>query len=421
MVRDFNVAKEEADISYYAGYIGSSYMLGRCFTAVLWGMVSDRYGRKPVLIMGIIAVVIFNTLFGLSTGFWMAIATRFLLGGLNGVLGPVKAYATELFREEHQAIGLSTVSAAWGIGLIVGPAIGGYLAQPVDKYPQIFPKDSFWDKFPYFLPCFTISALALTVAIVCIWIPETLHNHNGNEESKGNAEALENGSSKEKTVQKNENLFLNWPLMSSIIAYCVVSLHDIAYQEVFSLWAVSPLRLGGLKFTTDDVGDVLSISGVALCIYQLFIYPYVEKACGPIVLARITGIISIPLLQSYPFIAMLSGITLYIVISIASILKNIIAVTITTGLFLVQNRVVEQHQRGAANGISMTAMSLFKAIGPAAGGTILTWSQKRMDASFLPGTQMVFFFLNLVEGLGILLMCKPFLGEKKKTNSHELH
>ncbi|XP_039685488.1 protein ZINC INDUCED FACILITATOR-LIKE 1 [Medicago truncatula] len=420
MVRDFNVAKEEADISYYAGYVGSSFMLGRCLTSVLWGMVSDRYGRKPVIIMGIIAVVIFNTLFGLSTGFWMAIITRFLLGSLNGVLGPVKAYASELFREEHQARGLSTVSAAWGVGLIVGPAIGGYLAQPVEKYPQIFPKDSFWDKFPYFLPCFIISVLAFTVVIACIWIPETLHNHNGSEESKGDAEALENGSSKERTVQKNENLFMNWPLMSSIIAYSVFSLHDIAYHEVFSLWATSPLKLGGLNFTTDDVGDVLIISGVALCIYQFFIYPSVEKACGPIGFARITAIFSMPLLQSYPFIAMLSGITLYIVISIASILKNIMSETIQTGLFLIQNRVVEQHQRGAANGIAMTSMSLFKAIGPAAGGTILTWSQKRMDASFLPGTQMVFFFLNLVEGLGILLMFKPFLGEKKKTNSDEL-
>ncbi|XP_058727900.1 probable peptide/nitrate transporter At3g43790 [Vicia villosa] len=93
-----------------------------------------------------------------------------------------------------------------------------------------------------------------------------------------------------------------------------------------------------------------------------------EKACGPVGIARITGIFSIPLLQSYPFIAMLSGISLYIFISIGSILKNIISVTITTGLFLVQNRAVEQEQRGAANGISMTAMSLFKAIGPAAGG-----------------------------------------------------
>ncbi|KAI5421005.1 hypothetical protein KIW84_044734, partial [Lathyrus oleraceus] len=132
-------------------------------------------------------------------------------------------------------------------------------------------------------------------------------------------------------------------------------------------------------------------------------------------------IFSIPLLQSYPFIAMLSGITLYIFISIASILKNIIAVTITTSLFLIQNRAVEQDQRGAANGISMTAMSLFKAIGPAAGGTILTWSQKRTDASFLPGSHVVFFFLNVVEGIGILMMFKPFLGEKKKTLSDQLH
>ncbi|CAK8566793.1 unnamed protein product [Lathyrus sativus] len=423
MVRDFNVAKEEADISYYAGYVGSAYMFGRALTSVLWGMISDRYGRKPVIIMGVIAVIILNTLFGLSTSFWMAIITRFLLGSLNGILGPVKAYATELFREEHQAIGLSTVSAAWGIGLIIGPALGGYLAQPAEKYPEIFSKGSFCDKFPYFLPCFIISGFALAIAIVCIWIPETLHNHSGNE-SRDDAEAIENGSIrvvKEKTVQKNENLFMNWPLMSSIIVYCVFALHDVAYQEVFSLWAVSPPKLGGLNFTTDDVGNVLSISGLALVIYQLFIYPYVEKTCGPISFARITGILSIPLLQSYPFIALLSGTALYVVISIASVFKNVMSVTITTGLFLIQNRVVEQHQRGEANGISMTCMSLFKAIGPAAGGTILTWSQKRMNASFLPGTQMVFFFLNLVEGLGIVLMFKPFLSEKKKTTSDTLH
>ncbi|KAH1217383.1 Protein ZINC INDUCED FACILITATOR-LIKE 1 [Glycine max] len=422
MVRDFNIAKTEADISSYAGYVGSSFMLGRCLTSVLWGIVADRYGRKPVIVMGIIAVVIFNTLFGLSTNFWMAVIMRFLLGSLNGLLGPVKAYASELFREEHQAIGLSTVSAAWGIGLIIGPALGGYLAQPVEKYPHIFTKDSFWDKFPYFLPNLIISAFAFVVAIGCIWIPETLHNHNCSNESTDDAKALESGNSgagNEKIIQKNDNLLLNWPLMSSIIVYCVFSLHDIAYQEVFSLWAVSPQRLGGLNFTTDNVGDVLSISGLALIIYQLTLYPFVEKASGPIVIARFSGMLTIPLLQSYPFIALLSGLALYIVISIASILKNIMSITIITSLFLLQNRAVEQHQRGAANGISMTAMSLFKAIGPATGGAVLTWSQKRMDASFLPGTHMVFFVLNIVEALGILMMFKPFLVEKKKTHSDQ--
>ncbi|KAL2326216.1 hypothetical protein Fmac_025274 [Flemingia macrophylla] len=394
VVRDFHIAKTEADISSYAGYVGSAFMLGRCLTSVLWGIIADRYGRKPVIVIGIIAVVIFNTLFGLSTSFWMAVTMRFLLGSLNGLLGPVKAYATELFREEHQALGLSTVSAAWGIGLIIGPALGGYLAQPVEKFPHIFPKDSFWDKFPYFLPNFIISAIALVVAIVCIWIPETLHNCNCRDGSIDDAKALENGSSgavEDKIFQKNENLLLNRPLMSSILVYCFFSLHDIAYQEVFSLWAVSPQSLGGLNFTTDDVGNVLSISGLALIIYQLTIYPFVQKASGPIGSGRISGvgshliIISIPLLQSYPFIALLSGLALYIVLSIASILKNILSVTITTGLFLLQNRAVEQHQRGAANGIAMTGMSLFKAIGPATGGAILTWSEKRMNASFLPG------------------------------------
>ncbi|CAJ2638645.1 unnamed protein product [Trifolium pratense] len=436
MVRDFNIAEREEDINAYAGYVGSAFMLGRSLTSIPWGIVADRYGRKPVAIVGIISVIIFNTLFGLSTSFWMAVSTRFFLGSLNGLLGPMKAYCSEIFREEKQALGLSTFSAAWGMGLIIGPALGGYLAQPTKKYPHIFSKGSFWDKFPYFLPSVIISAFAVAVAIACIWLPETLHNHPlGDQSTKdveallgdqstNDVEALETGSKRkdrDKIIQKDENLFRNWPLMSSIVVYCIFSLHDIAYQEVFSLWAVSPRRLGGLNFTTDNVGDVLAISGFSLIVYQLCIYPSLERAFGPVRFARVSGVLSIPLLQSYPFIAMLSGITQYLVINIASLLKNLLRVTIITGLFLIQNRAVEQHQRGAANGIAMTGMSIFKTIGPAGGGALLAWSQKRMHAFFLPGTHMVFFILNVAGGLGVLLMFTPFLTEKKKTPSKQLH
>ncbi|XP_054816260.1 protein ZINC INDUCED FACILITATOR-LIKE 1-like isoform X2 [Prosopis cineraria] len=419
MVRDFGIAKKEADISSYAGYVGSAFMFGRGLTSVPWGMVADQYGRKPVAVLGIIAVVVFNTLFGLSTSFWMAVTTRFLLGGLNGLLGPMKAYAVEIVREEYQAIGLSTVSAAWGIGLVVGPALGGYLAQPVEKYPHIFSKGSFFDKFPYSLPSLIISVFALLVLVSCIWLPETLHKHNDSNESYQDTEAFGNVNIG-KRVQKDENILLNWPLMSSIIVYCVVALHNIAYQEVFSLWAVSPLRLGGLNFTTNDVGNVLSISGLVLLMYQLFLFPVVEKACGPITLSRISGAITIPLLQSYPFIALLSGFTLHLLITSASVLKYCLSQTIITGLMLLQNKAVEQHQRGAANGIAMTAMSIFKAVGPAGGGAILAWSQKRLNASFLPGSHLVFFILNLVEAVGLLMMFKPFLAEKETTPSKQL-
>ncbi|KAL7120309.1 hypothetical protein ACP275_02G115700 [Erythranthe tilingii] len=412
MIRDFHIAKREEDIGYYAGFIGSSYMFGRALTSVFWGAISDRYGRKPVIIIGCATVVVFNTLFGFSVNFWMAITTRFLLGCFNGLLGPIKAYACETVREEHQSLGLSAVSTAWGTGLIIGPALGGFLAQPAEKYPGIFTQDSLFGRFPYLLPCLIISLFAAVVTVACFWIPETLHTHK----SRDSYDGLECGGKEETEGQESnckENLLKNWPLMSSIIVYCIFSLHDMAYTEIFSLWAESPRRLGGLSYTTQDVGTVLAISGFGLLVFQSSIYPVVEKITGPIRLSRILGIISIPLLTSYHYIAMLSGVTLSIVLNCASLVKNVMSISIVTGLFILQNRAVDQHQRGAANGIAMTLMSLFKAVGPAGGGMLFSWGQKRQHANFLPGDQMVFFILNVIEAIAVVLTFKPFLVERR--------
>ncbi|GJR38481.1 zinc induced facilitator-like 1-like protein isoform X1 [Tanacetum coccineum] len=128
MIRDFNIAEKEEDISYYAGFVGSAYMIGRALTSIFWGAVADRYGRKPVILLGTTTVVIFNTLFGFSVNYWMAIITRFLLGFLNGLLGPIK------------------ISTSWGTGLIIGPALGGYLAQPAEKFPRLVSPNSLFGR-----------------------------------------------------------------------------------------------------------------------------------------------------------------------------------------------------------------------------------------------------------------------------------
>ncbi|KAL0397369.1 UNVERIFIED_CONTAM: protein ZINC INDUCED FACILITATOR-LIKE 1 [Sesamum calycinum] len=475
LIRDFGIAKREEDIGYYAGFIGSSYMLGRALTSMTWGTIADRYGRKPVIIIGCAAVVVFNTLFGLSINFWMAITTRFLLGSLNGLLGPIKAYACETVREEYQSLALSAVSTAWGTGLIIGPALGGFLLRKVSWNICI---RFFLGKVPI-LPSLSDNltlcggcdcCLFLDPATDCLvasrsrggwWeglivinklkllkILETLHTHNSEKiASQDSYDALESanqGSREKEEIEEGqettskESLFKNWPLMSSIIVYCVFSLHDMAYTELIYLvstvdlsqdnhgsavfvryisdifvWAESPRRLGGLSYTTEDVGTVLAISGVGLLIFQSSLYPLVEKIMGPIRLSQILGIISIPLLTSYHYIALLSGVTLSIVLNCASLLKNVFSISIVTGLFILQNRAVDQHQRGAANGIAMLFMSLFKAAGPAGGGTLFSWAQKRQHADFLPGDQMVFFILNIIEAIGVLMTFKPFLVERR--------
>ncbi|KAM0034005.1 putative major facilitator superfamily, MFS transporter superfamily [Helianthus debilis subsp. tardiflorus] len=373
MIRDFKIAEKEEDISYYAGFVGSTYMIGRALTSVLWGLCADRYGRKPVILIGTSTVVIFNTLFGFSVNYWMAITTRFLLGSLNGLLGPIRAYACELFREEYQALGLTSISTSWGIGMIIGPALGGFLAQPAEKFPSLVSSDSLLGRFPYLLPCLTISTFALFVTIGAIWLPETLHFHKKTEVESTSyvPDAEENTNAKK--YSNLISLFKNWPLMSSIIVYCVFALEDMAYSEIFSLWAISPRSLGGLSYTTEDVGTVLSITGVSLLFFQTALYPIAERKFGPIMVVRMSG------------------------------------VSITTGTLMLQNKAVEQRQRGAANGLAMTFMSICKAVGPACGGALLSWSQKRLNAAFLPGDQIVFFLLNVIEAIGVLLTFKPFL------------
>ncbi|TVU50734.1 hypothetical protein EJB05_02121, partial [Eragrostis curvula] len=396
MIEDLQVAKKEEDIGLYAGFLGASYFVGRFFASFFWGVVADRIGRKPIIIFSVVSVVIFNTLFGLSVKYWMAITTRLILGALNGMLAPIKAYSIEVCIPEHQALGLSIVSTGWGIGLVLGPSIGGYFARPSLQYPNIFSEKSVFGRFPYLLPCLCISMFSIVVLVTCIWLPETLHKHkNIDNEVEMSSDSR---TSRTEDVHPNKSLYKNWPLISSIISYSIFTFHDTAYSEIFSLWVVSDKKYGGLSFSSKEVGQVLAISGVGLLVYQLFFYRSVHKILGSINSCRISSVstivLSIPLLAAFPFMTHLSGYRLGLSLYLATIAKALLG---------------PQSQRGAANGLSTTAMSFFKAIGPAGAGILFSWAQKRQDAAFLPGDKIIFFILNVVQFIGLALMFKPFL------------
>ncbi|KAL6905684.1 hypothetical protein ACP4OV_003285 [Aristida adscensionis] len=406
-IRDFHIAKTEEDIGYYAGFLAASYMVGRAFAAIFWGIVADRIGRKPVIVFSILSVVIFNLLFGLSTTYWMAITTRLVLGALNGLLAPIKAYCVEVCQTTHQALGLSVVNTAWGLGLVIGPTLGGFLAQPADKYPHIFSKDSAFGRFPYLLPCLSVSSFAAIVLISCMWLPETIHKHKVPEKGSKIFEAL---SSEEGYCDKprKKSLMQNKPWISTMLPYCIFGLHDTAYSEILSLWAVSDRKYGGLSFSTEDIGEVLAIAGASLLVYQLIIYRWVHKVLGAVNSTRVASAVSILVLATYPFMTYLSGVKLYAALYSAAMMKSALSITVSTGLCLLQNNAVCQEQRGTANGVSTTAMSFFKAIAPVGAGAVFSWAQKR-HATFLPGDQVVFVMLNLVQLLGLISTFEPFL------------
>ncbi|XP_039847064.1 probable peptide/nitrate transporter At3g43790 isoform X1 [Panicum virgatum] len=343
MIRDLHIAKQTQDIGFYAGFVGASYMFGRAISSTEWGIVADKHGRKPVIILTLVSIIVFNTLFGLSLNYWMALTTRCLLGVMCGYLGPIKAYATEVCRKEYNHLALAVVSSSRGIGLIIGPAIGGYLAQPADKYPSIFSQTSIFGRFPYFLPCLCISLVAVLALTACIWFLETLHKHN--EDTVDNSvEAIEESLAGTDNEENGNGgcleLFKNWPLMSAITLYCIFSLQDVAYAEVFSLWAVSDRSYGGLSFTSTDVGNVLAASGLFLFLYQMLVYPLLAKSVDHITLVRGVAILTIPLLASYPFFPSLSGFVLMLVVNFTSFLKNTFSVTTITVFNILMNEVV---------------------------------------------------------------------------------
>ncbi|XP_024516053.1 probable peptide/nitrate transporter At3g43790 isoform X2 [Selaginella moellendorffii] len=377
MVKDFHVAKSDEDIGYYAGWLGSSFMAGRAVTGLVWGRIADKYGRKSAMYLGITSVLVFNTLFGLSTNFAMALATRFILGSFNGVLGVVKAYASEICSEEHQAVGMSTVGTAWGLGLIIGPSLGGFLAQPAEKFPNVFTKGSIFARFPYLLQALCVSAIAVVALFVIPALPETLHKHHNTVKDEE--------SSVDKSQEEDQSIWTNWPLMASTAVYCFWSLHDIAYTETFSLWSVSPRAYGGLGFTSSNVGAVLGVSGFAMLVAQSLLFPVVARLIGAIRSCRYAALITIPLLVLYPFFNKIHNSTwTHLIVFSASIMKYVLTVAAMTGSFMLINNTVKQRQRGAANGFSVSVVSVFKAIGPAAGGIVFAWAQTRQDAWFLP-------------------------------------
>jgi MFS family permease len=82
MIESFGVDRQ--DVAKWAGMTSAVFSLSQCLTAILWGRASDKFGRKPTILMGLTATMITSVAWGMSTSLPMAITVRALAGGCNG-------------------------------------------------------------------------------------------------------------------------------------------------------------------------------------------------------------------------------------------------------------------------------------------------------------------------------------------------
>ncbi|TGJ78200.1 hypothetical protein E0Z10_g10566 [Xylaria hypoxylon] len=204
MVQDLN-GGEDKDTAFYAGLLVSAYAVAEALTAIGWGALSDRYGRKPVVLFGLGGVAISSLIFGLAKNYWVALLARFIGGALNGNVAtyikiPKQAQANgdkqvmqtmvaEMVKvPEHEPAAYASQPFVWTLGGIIGSAMGGFLAQPATFYPSLFPADGIFGRYPYLLPNL-VSVVIIILAIIqgIIFLEET----NPRAKSFSSKEAIE--------------------------------------------------------------------------------------------------------------------------------------------------------------------------------------------------------------------------------------
>lgn len=172
MIRDFRDVGTD-HIGFYCGVATSAFSVGQSIVSLLWGYLSDRVGRRPVLLAGLILSSVSIIGFGLSNSTSMTIWTRLLAGSSNGTSSVAKAAFNEISTDKTRPLIFSLLGICWSIGMILGPVFGGVFSNPAVHFPTLF-NFAIFEKFPYLLPCLVQASIGGFGFVLGIFLlPET--------------------------------------------------------------------------------------------------------------------------------------------------------------------------------------------------------------------------------------------------------
>lgn len=216
-----------------ATFIMGLYAWGQFLSTTIWGRLSDRIGRRPVLIITNAGTAVAYLLMAFAPDVWVLAAGR-ALSGLMGGLAPAMAYVSDVTPPEKRAQGLGWVGAAMSLGFVVGPALGGVLGGSDAASASLLVPG---------LVAFAIAA-GTTLATVA-WLPESLPPEKRSHATDADGEVAPRAGMRE---------LVRRPLMARLLVLgFAVYVAMAMFETIFPFWAKAQFDWGprevGLSFT----------------------------------------------------------------------------------------------------------------------------------------------------------------------------
>ncbi|KAG2342104.1 MFS general substrate transporter [Suillus weaverae] len=388
----------DAAVGYYAGIIESLFFVTQALTVLRWSRLSDRIGRKPVLVFGLAGACISILCFGLSRTFWSLVISRCMCGVLDGNVGVMKTMIGELTDSTNMAQAFASISIVWSLAGVVGPLMGGTLARPQDHWPVLF-TDPFWGHYPYFLPCAMAACLLfLTLFTMVFLLEETLPAMRRLKSTLG----LSSGESPPQQSMADISLrsLLTPTVVIPIANYTMFALLDMSRRALVPLFFSTPTYLGGLGFDPSYIGSWLALFGIMDGVFQALFFAKLVDWLGPKRLFSVSVLSYATLMVVLPIMSWLvharGGVDHAVTIALLCqlVLSSTSSMGFGTLLMFITASAPTRNTLGAINGLGQTSSSMARAVGPVLATSLFAASKQHN----LLGGNAVFVILFMLAG-----------------------
>ena len=347
-------AKEFGASDSVIGLLVASYAAAQLIGAPILGRISDRFGRRPVLLLSIFGTLIGFILLGIANSLWMLFASRILDGLTGGNISVAQAYITDITDEKNRARGLGLIGAAFGLGFIIGPAMGGILSS---IGANITLGSLNWT---FALPAFTAAAVAtINWIAVFIFLPESLTAERRADIARNPNTAFNLGNLRQAFQRPKVG-----PLLKTRFFF---SLAFAIFQTIFPLYALNRLDL-----QANQTAYVLTYVGILVALVQGVAIGWLSARYQERQLIFFsTALMTLSLLA---WAITPSVIVLLIVLIPLAISGGVLNTVINSAL----TKVVRVEEIGGILGLSTALESATRVISPTLGGILLdylgTWA-----------------------------------------------